>query len=133
MAGGLGDPDLSGIESAMGDEAYDFILVPYSDASSLDVFKEIMNDETGRWSYARQIYGHVYTAKRDTVNGLVTFGKSRNNQHETVVAVEPKTPSLTIEVLAAYGAQNAAKIAIDPARPTQTLELIGITSAPRLF
>lgn len=131
MAGGLGDPDLSGLESAMGDEAYDFILVPYSDASSLNVFKEIMNDETGRWSYARQIYGHVYTAKRDTVNGLVTFGKNRNNQHETVIAVEPKTPSLTIEVLAAYGAQNAAKIAIDPARPTQTLELIGITSAPR--
>lgn len=131
MAGGLGDPDLQTAIDAMGDDEYDFILLPYADASSLDTFKEVMNDTTGRWSYARQIYGHVYTAMRGTINELVSFGKSRNDQHTTVVGIEPGTLSLAIEVLAAYGAQNAAKIAIDPARPTQTLELIGVTSAPK--
>lgn len=131
MSGGTGDPDLSTIDGAMGDEEYDFILMPYADSTSLDVFKEIMNDNTGRWSYARQIYGHVYSAKRGTVGELTAFGKGRNNQHETIIGIEKDVPSLTIEVLAAYGAQNAAKISIDPARPTQTLELVGTTSAPR--
>lgn len=131
MKGGLGDPDLEDAINAMGDDEYDFILLPYSDTTSLDTFKEVMNDTTGRWSYARQIYGHVYTALRGTINDLVDFGKSRNDQHATVIGIEKTTLSLAIEVLAAYGAQNAAKIAIDPARPTQTLELVGVSSAPK--
>lgn len=131
MAGGSGTPDLDDLDGLMGDEAYDFIIFPYADQASLDVMKNIMDDNTGRWSYARQIYGHVYTAMRGTVSELQTFGATRNNQHETIIGVEPDVPSSAIEVLAAYGAQNAAKIAIDPARPTQTLELVGVTSAPK--
>ena len=30
-----------------------------------------MNDTSGRWSYARQLYGHVYTAKIGTLSELV--------------------------------------------------------------
>lgn len=131
MQGGSGLPDFDGFASILGDEAYDFIILPYGDMTSLDAFKEIMDDNTGRWSYSQQIYGHVYSAKRDTASNLVTLGKMRNNQHETVIGIEPDVPSLACEVLSAYGAQNAAKIAIDPARPTQTLELVGITPAPK--
>ena len=131
MSGGAGDPDLQTVIDAMGDDEYDFILLPYSDVTSLDAFKEVMNDATGRWSYARQIYGHVYTCRRGTANDLVSFGKTRNDQHCSIIGIEQNVPSLAVEVLAAYGAQNAAKIAIDPARPTQTLELIGVTSAPK--
>ena len=132
MAGGTGYPDFEALDfvKAMGDEAYDFILLPYSDVSSLDYFKEVMNDTSGRWSYSKQVYGHVYTCKRGTINELQIFGSARNDQHATIIGVEPDVPSMAVEVLAAYGAQNAAKISIDPARPTQTLELIGITSAP---
>lgn len=132
MAGGTGYPDFEALDfvKVMGDEAYDFILLPYSDVSSLDYFKEVMNDTSGRWSYSKQVYGHVYTCKRGTINELQIFGSARNDQHATIIGVEPDVPSMAVEVLAAYGAQNAAKISIDPARPTQTLELIGITSAP---
>lgn len=132
MAGGSGNPDFEdiGIASAMGDEEYDFILMPYSDVSCLNVFKEIMDDSTGRWSYAKQIYGHVYSVARGDVSSLIAIGGGRNNQHETIIGIEPATSSLAIEVLAAYGAKNAAAIAIDPARPTQTLELAGISCAP---
>jgi phage tail sheath gpL-like len=131
MAGGTGTPDLSGIAKAMGDEEYDFIALPYSDVTSLDVLKEIMNESTGRWSYVSQLYGHVYSAKRGSLAELQAFGSQRNNQHETVVGVEEAVPSASFEVLAAYVARNAAAIEIDPARPTQTLELEGITSAPK--
>lgn len=131
MAGGTGSPSFADLDFAkiMGDDQYDFILVPYCDSVSLDYFKEVMNDTSGRWSYEKQQYGHVYTCMRNTVEELQKFGATRNDQHVTIIGIEPDVPSLAIEVLAAYGAQNAAKLAIDPARPTQTLELIGITSA----
>ncbi|UUN73472.1 hypothetical protein A7A12_01295 [Escherichia coli] len=37
-----------------------------------------MNDTSGRWSYARQLYGHVYTAKIGTLSELVGGGDSRS-------------------------------------------------------
>ncbi|WP_462373116.1 phage tail sheath C-terminal domain-containing protein [Turicimonas muris] len=132
MAGGTGSPDFAELDLAqiMGDDQYDFILMPYCDTVSLQYFQEVMGDTSGRWAPDKQQYGHVYTCKRDTISELQKFGVGRNDQHMTIIGIEPDVPSLSIEVLAAYGAQNAAKISIDPARPTQTLELIGITSAP---
>ena len=132
MAGGAGVPDFDtlGLAAAMGDDQYDFIVLPYCDSTSLNALATIMNDHAGRWSYAQQLYGHVYACRRDTLSGHIEFCGARNNQHETVIAIEPATPSPADEVLAAYAAQNAAKLAIDPARPTQTLELIGVTPAP---
>lgn len=132
MAGGVGAPDFETLDIAriMGDDQYDFILMPYSDTVSLDYFREVMNDTSGRWAYDKQMYGHVYTCRRGSINELQKFGSARNDQHATIIGIEPDVPSMAIEALAAYGAQNAAKLSIDPARPTQTLELIGITSAP---
>lgn len=132
MTGGAGVPDFDtlGLAAAMGDDQYDFIVLPYGDATSLDALKKIMDDNAGRWSYAQQLYGHVYACRRGTLSEHVEFCGARNNQHETIVAIEPSTPSPADEVLAAYAAQNAAKLAIDPARPTQTLELVGVTPAP---
>ena len=67
MSGGTVDPEIDQAIEAMGDEQYDFIGCPYSDAVVLDAFKTEMNDTSGRWSPFRQIYGHVYTAKRGTL------------------------------------------------------------------
>ena len=130
MSGGTGSPDLESISKAMGDEEYDFIAVPWGDSASLAVFTLIMQDKSGRWSPTKQIYGHVYSAKRDTVANLQSFGNNLNDQHLTVVAIEPEVASLEVEVLGAFVAQCAAAIKNDPARPLQTLELVGITSAP---
>lgn len=130
MAGGTGIPDLTTAISAMGDEEYDFIAMPYADINSLDAFKEVMNDVSGRWSPLSQIYGHVYSIKRDTIGNLQAFGSGRNDQHATVIGLEPTAASQQIEVLGAYIARCAKSILNDPARPLQTLELIGITPAP---
>ena len=113
MAKGATDPDLTAAFAAMGDEQYDFIGCPYSDAATLDALAEKMNDTSGRWSPFQMIFGHVYTAKRGDVNTLVTFGKTRNNQHETVVGVEPSLPTHTAEVLAAYLARTSVFISAD--------------------
>ena len=129
MAGGTADPDLTAAFDAMGDESYDFVGCPYADAATLDKLAEKMNDTSGRWSPFQMLFGHVYTAKRGDVNALVAFGKTRNNQHETVVGVEPKLPTHAAEVLAAYLARTAVFISADPARPTQTGALTGVMAS----
>lgn len=126
MSGGTTDPTLTTALAAIGDDEYDFIIMPYSDSTSLDALKTVMNDSTGRWAYNRQIYGHVYSAKSDTYANLVTFGTARNDQHATVAGYETSVPNPPWEYAAAYGARNAVFIAADPARPTQTGELVGI-------
>lgn len=130
MAGGTTDPEIAPAVKAMGDAQYDFIGAPYSDAAVLDAFQTEMNDTSGRWSPFRQIYGHVYTAKRGDVNALKTFGNARNDQHCTIVGVEPELPTPIEEVLAAYLARTSVFISADPARPTQTGVLTGVMAAP---
>lgn len=130
MSGGTGTPDLEAALAAMGDDEYDFIVIPYSDSTTLDAFKVLMNDSTGRWAYNRQIYGHVYSAKSDSAANLVTLGAARNDQHVSVAGYELGVPNPVWEYAAAYGARNAVFIAADPARPTQTGELVGILPAP---
>lgn len=131
MANGATDPDLTAAIAAMGDEEYDFILHPYSDATSLDALQTEMNDVTGRWAWSRQVYGHCYTAKRGTLSALTTLGASRNDPHHTIAGFEVDVPNPAWEYAVAYGARNARFISIDPARPTQTGELLGILPAPQ--
>lgn len=129
MAGGTGAPDLSGTVAAMGDEPFDFIGTPFSDSVSLATIALEMNDSSGRWSYARQLYGHVYTAKIGTLSDLVAFGDTLNNQHITVAGYETGVQTAADELVALRTARNAVFIRNDPARPTQTGELTGALPA----
>lgn len=130
MKGGTVDPDVAAAIKAMGDEQYDFIGCPYSDAAVLDAFQTEMNDTSGRWSPFRQIYGHVYTARRGALDTLRAYGAARNDQHMTIIGVEPAMPTAAEEVLAAYLARTAVFISADPARPTQTGALTGVMASP---
>lgn len=130
MAGGAGSPSLFATIAAMGDEPFDFIGTPFSDSSSLATMALEMNDSSGRWGYARQLFGHVYTAKIGTLSDLVAFGDTMNNQHITVAGYEPAVQTAADELVALRTARNAVFIRIDPARPTQTGELTGALPAP---
>jgi phage tail sheath gpL-like len=130
MNGGTAAPSLAAAISAMGDDEYDFIIQPYADTTTLDLFRTTMNDTTGRWAWNRQIYGHMYTALRGTFSALQAAGVLRNDQHATIAGISTLVPNPVWEYVAAYGARNAAFIAADPARPTQTGELVDILPAP---
>ncbi len=130
MAGGTGSPSLAATVAAMGDEPFDFIGTPFSDSASLATLALEMNDASGRWGYARQLYGHVYTAKIGTLSDLVAFGDTMNNQHITVAGYEPAIQTAADELVALRTARNAVFIRVDPARPTQTGELSGALPAP---
>lgn len=130
LAGGTANPTLTGAITGMGDEEYDFVIHPYTDSASLDAFKVEYNDASGRWSYARQVYGHCYTALRGTLSTLVAAGGLRNDPHHTIAGFEVDVQHPNWEYAAAYGARNAVFLKVDPARPTQTGVLTNLM-APR--
>lgn len=130
MSGGVGSPDVALALASLGDEPFEFICAPWADATSLDAWKAFMDDTSGRWSWAKQLYGHVYTALRGTLGALVALSATRNDQHATIHGFETSCPDPVWNVAAAYAARSAVFISADPARPTQTGELNGLTPAP---
>lgn len=130
MAGGVGSPDVATALALLGDEAFEFICAPWTDATSLDAWRATMDETSGRWSWAQQLYGHVYAARRGELGELVALGDTRNDQHMTVHGFESACPDPFWRVAAAYTARTAVFISADPARPTQTGALSGITPAP---
>lgn len=128
MSGGVGSPELEDAFKALGEEAFEFVGMPYSDANALNAAQEAMNDSTGRWGPMRKLYGHVYTARRGDVENLVEFGKVRNDQHCTIFGLEPKMADDPCKVVGAVLGRTAVFITADPARPTQTGILNGVTA-----
>ncbi|WAM45974.1 phage tail sheath subtilisin-like domain-containing protein [Edwardsiella piscicida] len=130
-AKGSGAPVLTGAIAAMADEPFDYIGHPFNDTASLTMLATEMNDTSGRWSYARQLYGHVYTAKIGTLSDLVSAGDQLNQQHITLAGYESDMQAPADELAASRTARGAVFIRNDPARPTQTGELIGMLPAPK--
>jgi phage tail sheath gpL-like len=130
MSGGVGAPDVAVALASLGDEPFEFICAPWADATSLDAWKAFMDDSSGRWSWAKQLYGHVYTTKRGTLGELVALGAARNDQHATIHGFETSCPDPVWNVAAAYAARTAVFISADPARPTQSGDLSGVIPAP---
>ena len=124
---GTGVPDLDDAFAALKDEAFEFIGFPFSDATSLDTLKTYM---TQAWAYNVQKYGHVYSAKRDTRENLLTFADSRNDEHVSIFAINPEDPNTNADRIGATLGQAAVSVKADPARPFQTLELVGLMTPP---
>lgn len=130
MTGGSGDPDLIEPISAMADEPFDYIGLPFCSASTLNLMSIEMDDSTGRWSYIRQLYGHVYTTKIGELADLVKFGDMLNDQHISVCGYEPDMQTPADELTAQRVAREAVFIRNDPAAPTQTGVLNGALPPP---
>lgn len=122
---GSGDPDLTTLATMLADEPFDFIVMPWATGTGLTAFDTLMNDTSGRWSYAKQIYGHVWTSARGTSGTLLTLGGTRNGQHVTVVGTN-ESPTCPAVWAAAAAAASAVALKADPARPLQTLSIYGV-------
>lgn len=134
MSGGAGNPDIADALAALGDEEFDTVVMPWTDSGTLDaVDAEWAHDnDNGRWSWLRQIYGHVYTARDGTVGELQTFGAARNGAHVTCFGYRG-SPTPAWERAAMYAARAHRAILNDPARPLHTLPLTGmLPAAPEL-
>jgi phage tail sheath gpL-like len=124
LSGGAGTPNLAAALALLGDEEFDYIALPFTDSASLAAIAEFMGDSEGRWSWNRQIYGHVFAAVKATLSEAQTLGSSLNNQHLSILPVHG-TITTAWEIAAILTAQAGKSLLADPARPLQTLPLIG--------
>ena len=129
MAAGATNPVLDAALASLGDEAFDFIVSPYTDTASLNALKNLLNDKTGRWSYASQIYGHIFAAQRGTLSTLATAGNARNHQHESIMGFYD-SPSPSWIWAADLAGTAAVALRADPGRPMQTLTLSTVLAPP---
>ena len=123
-------PALTDAIANMGEQVFDAVVCPFSDTTSLDALKTEFNEDSGRWSYLRQLYGHVFAATKGTLTQrtAVGTGTGRNNPHETVLGIPTNattewSPTPSWQWATATAAQAARSASIDPARPFQTLPL----------
>lgn len=122
MANGTSNPVLTSIIAAMGDEWYNVIAFPYTDATSLAA---IETELSSRFGPMRMIDGVAISASSASHGTLGTLGDSRNSQHLSIVATN-QSPTPPYEYAAAVAAVAAFYGAIDPARPFQTLALADV-------
>lgn len=136
MSGGATDPDLGGLAAGLGTEPYDFIAIAgYNESTQLNELQTMMSFTSGRWSYAQQLYGHVWSAYQSTAgfsgSDLLTFGAGRNDPHVSVVGYEQACPHASFDIAAAYMASFSAGSKAGVSQPEQTLPLVDIIAAPK--
>lgn len=129
MASGGVAPSLSAALANLGSQTFDFIVCPYTDTTSLNALKDLLNDTTGRWSWGAQLYGHVFAAQSGTLGTLTTAGLARNNQHESILGFNDSPTPAYVWASALAGA-SAVALRSDPGRPLQTLVLQGVLAPP---
>jgi phage tail sheath gpL-like len=127
---GSGVPNFSNAISNLGETPVEFVAMPYNDSSSLNVWEtEFGFSDGGRWGFIRQLYGHIFSAKKDTYANLLTFGATRNAASTSVMGIEATAGPPIYEWAAAYTAKAGRGLSNDPARPLQTLHLESIMPA----
>lgn len=130
IAGGTGDSDVTASLAALADAEYDYVGIGFCDGATLDDVQVAFGEQSGRWAWNVELYGHAFTAKFGTAAELETFGKTRNDPHCSVLGYPTATPSPSWEYCAALTGEAAVGLRADPARPLQTLPLVGLMFAP---
>lgn len=131
MSGGVGVPTFGTAISNLGERNFEFVALPFTDSTSLTAWEtEYGVSDGGRWGWMRQLYGHIFSAKRASYADMITFGETRNSGALSVMGVELGSPTPVYEWTAAYTAKAARGLTNDPARPLQTLTLDGVLPAP---
>ncbi|WP_176083121.1 phage tail sheath subtilisin-like domain-containing protein [Martelella sp. HB161492] len=96
---GAGAPDLSDIIAAMNDDMFEIIISAFGDAANVALLKDFLNEDTGRWSYAQQLYGHAFYPFTGTSAELVAKAALQDNWHVTNISMLANGGNATPEYL----------------------------------
>lgn len=129
MTNGATNPSLTTPLGNLSDMPFDFIVMPYTDTTSLNAIRDFMDDATGRWSWSRKLYGMAFSAYRGTYSELTSFGVGRNDQHMSIMGVYD-SPTPTWLWGSAYAARVAVSVRADPGNPVHTIPLTGVWAPP---
>lgn len=119
--------NFSKLFAALGDEKFNCIVCPFTDAESLKALSDEMDT---RWGGHTQNDGFVCLTTNAAHQNAITLSQSLNSQCLTLFSAYG-IPDSTARINAAIAAQISRSAAIDPAMPLQTLPLKGI-NAPRI-
>lgn len=118
---GSGAPSMDPLIAAMGDEWYNWIVGPWTDAVSMEALEAELLD---RWGPYRQIGARMFTAVRGTHTAALAFGATRNSHLVSCFgAGECIEPAYL--VAARVAAVVTRSLAIDPARPVHRMRIPG--------
>lgn len=120
--GGSVDPTLDTAIAAMGDEWWNWIVLPYTEQTQLDTMATELED---RYGPMRQIGGRAFAAFRGNHSDTATKGGDLNSPHVSIMGTN-LAPSPTWLFAAVNAIVAAGSLANDPARPLQRLELPGL-------
>lgn len=118
MSSGAGNPDIAPVITAMSEDIFDVIVMPYSDGANLLLMQTELQD---RWGPIRQNDGHLFVCRKESFSAHSTHLDTRNNEQETVMNIAGPTP--THMWASSIAAEVARSAQADPARPFQTLSL----------
>lgn len=127
--GGLVNPILTTALANCGDTPFAFIVMPYTDATSLTAMDAFLSMSTGRWSWSQQIYGGYFSAARGTFGTLTTLGTGRNGPNGSILGFND-SPTPCWLIAAQLTAAAAVSLRNDPGQPLQTLPIVGMMAPP---
>lgn len=119
MSGGATNPTLTSLISAMGDQWFNIIAHPYTDATSLTAIENELDDRSGP---LRAIEGFAITAKNASYGTVSTLGDSRNSRFSVIFPTQ-SSPTPPAEFAANAAAAISREGANDPALPLHTVPL----------
>lgn len=122
FSGGVTNPSLATALGNLGNTTFDWIISAFNDAASVAAIAAVLQDQTGRWSWEEELFGHAFYAFRGNLSALVTEGQLYNDQHATIMGAYD-TPWPMYRVVADYAAAAAVSLRSDPALPLQQLAL----------
>lgn len=122
--GGTSNPSLTGLIAAMGDQWWQVLAHPYTDATSLTA---IENELLSRDGATRMIDGVAFTSAAGSIGTLAALGNTRNSPHSVILSqagANPLTPPME------FAAEVAAVVAISAqAQPNRPLHRISLLNA----
>lgn len=121
-ATGAGNPDVSAVFTAIGDDWFNTFVNPYTDTANLDVVDAALAD---RFGPLKMIDGFSYTFRAGTFGALTALGSTRNGPHVSIAGLKG-SPTWSPVIAASYAGVVSFHGSIDPARPFQTLPLPGV-------
>lgn len=124
LVNGAADPDTANAMANLGDDLWDWIVMPYCASAALNSWETWLTD---RWGPMSQKYGHLISALVGTAGTIQAFTSGRNSWHTSVMPVY-NAPQPSYLWAAAVGVASAVHLQTAPelSRPLQTVELVGI-------
>ena len=111
LTGGTGVPDFTNAIINLGEEPFEYVAMPYTDSDSLfDWDQEYGFTDQGRWGWQRQLFGHVFSAKRGDYADLLDFGEGNNSPRRVGHGVRNREPVALLRMGRGLCRQGAARV-----------------------